>query len=248
MIVVLFILSITPVFAHNNTQREILGEEVIEEYGNISYVGGEIEGWSIDESLHLGSTSGGYRFDLYFPDNLKLVVDAGAQMWAEIVTFTHTESGIGYFSTFNNPRDGVVAVFSGNADPSDSSGHLISWNIRVNIAYSITDEVIAHELGYVIGLNDLYDASNANKLMFNNADDCTANAPTESDKWGAKVITGIHEYHNWGEYGVIKENYYHARYCTQCNGASASVQACSFATVGSISRCTICGRRMAILN
>ncbi len=240
------ILCTVSVAAHPASQENVLAEEIIEEYNNQYYIGGEMVGWSIDESFHLGNTSCGFRYSSQFPPALIPIVEAGAQKWLPYVTFGYSDSGMGVFTFYNNPRDPAMAAFTQYAADS-MTGHLTTWTIKINISYTLTEETIAHELGHVIGLNDLYDLGNTNKLMYG-VDNRTVTGPSESDLWGVKVITGAHIDHDWGNYGMVNYDNCHARYCNQCNGASASIQACVFQSFGSITRCTLCGRRTVTMN
>lgn len=94
----------------------------------------------------------------------------------------------------------------------------------MNTAKTVTDVVIAHELGHVLGLNDLYSPTNADKLMYGYSTG-TATGPTASDIKGMQVITGSHTTHTWG-YKYYTTNTYgqhvHAKYCTVCNGFHAA--------------------------
>lgn len=90
----------------------------------------------------------------------------------------------------------------------------------MNRAKNVTSTTLAHEFGHAIGLNDLYDDQNVNKLMYG-VSSRTVSSPTTSDKWGAKVITGVHTTHTWAyKYhsttGTGQNR--HVGYCTSCNG------------------------------
>ena len=105
-------------------------------------------------------------------------------------------------------------------------------------ADSLSSKVLAHEFGHAIGLKDLSNAQNINKLMYGYSNG-TATAPALADIWGAKVITGVHTTHTWGYRliaGALGNS--HQKYCTACNGLNPYVQRCTY---GTDNRCTVCG-------
>ena len=138
-------------------------------------------------------------------------VTYGAASWAPtafISANTITNNQIYLTNTLPNE---YVAAFC--CYHNDSNGDHVHWDIMLNELYkdSINRTTIAHELGHVIGLADLYEASNINKLMYN-AGDRTTSVPTTSDIWGAKIITGQHSTHTW------TSDPYTNHTCTDCGG------------------------------
>ncbi|KIR03893.1 hypothetical protein P261_02708 [Lachnospiraceae bacterium TWA4] len=200
ILVVLFIFSSSPhVFAHSSSQEGILAK-TYHSYGGY-YIGGEDVGWSIDEGLHTNGTTLTYSFsstDTYLNSIYKSYVASGVSKWSGTVNIINKTdgSGTGQISTMNSPNTGTVAMFC-KASANSSTGHLTSWQIVMNRAYTQSAVVLAHELGHAIGLNDLYASKNSGKLMYGYTSG-TATSPTTSDKWGAKVITGGHSSHTWG--------------------------------------------------
>ena len=216
--------------AHPASQEGILARTYNSQYGRY-YIGGEDFGWSIDESYHTNGTTVTYNFsstDQYLTDTYKSYVINGASLWSGTVNIVNREfdnNGTGLISTTYNDDTQVYARFYDYF--ADSSGHLTSWKIEMNRAKPLSATVLAHEFGHAIGLNDLYDARNSGKLMYGVVGG-TATAPTSSDIWGAKVITGVHTAHTWG-YKYWKSNAFgnmHIKYCTICNGLTATTGQC----------------------
>ena len=209
----LFVLSTNLIVnAHPSKQNNILKSEYHSTYGGY-YVGGESVGWSIDENNHAGGTYINYTWqtgDACLTAARKSLVQQGAAKWApcgtienEIGGNTYTGGKIGTFDP--GPNSGTVAQFYDFA--SDSQGNLYYWKIDMNWRMNVTSTTMAHEFGHVFGLNDLYNSSNSNKLMFGYSSR-TASGPTATDVKGFNVITGIHTTHSFNTSGV----------CTGCGG------------------------------
>ena len=234
IIVAAIIINTCPyAWAHSSSQEGILAKSYIEEYGGY-YIGGEDVGWSIDEGLHTNGTTLTYSFsstDTNLTSTYKSYVTSGASLWSGTVTMVNKTdgSGTGLIGTFENWNTSTVAVFC-NHQTDSSTGHLTYWQILMNRAYTQSAVVLAHELGHAIGLNDLYESKNSDKLMYGYTSG-TATSPTASDKWGAKVITGVHTTHTWAyKYhsttGTGQNR--HVGYCTSCNGLSATISDCVY--------------------
>lgn len=202
----LMIQSSLCVFAHPSSQEGVLAKTYHEEYGRYC-IGGEDIGWSIDEAYHTNGTTLTYSFsssDPFLSDVYRSFVTTGASRWSGTITIVNRTdgSGTGEISTYNNPNTYAIANFCEYSP--DNSGHLVSWKIKMNRAYDVTATTLAHEFGHAIGLNDLYENKNINKLMYGFSN-CTVTSPTALDLWGAKVITGSHTSHAWG-YKYWKSN------------------------------------------
>lgn len=242
ILVVILMLQASPhAFAHSSSQEGILAKSCHSKYGGY-YIGGESVGWSIDESYHTNGTTLTYSFltsDSYLNSTYKSYVTTGASRWSGTITITNKTdgSGVGEISTFNDPDTNTTAKFCEYS--SNSSGHLTSWKIKMNRAKTVTATTLAHEFGHAIGLNDLYESRNKNKLMYG-ISDRTVTSPTSSDKWGAKVITGVHSSHTWGYkyYSTNSIGNTHVKYCTSCNGLSLVTEQCTY---NSNNVCTKCG-------
>lgn len=246
LLMVVMILNSTYVFAHAESQEGILAKTYIPEYGGY-YIGGEDVGWSIDEGYHTYGRIITYSFsstDSYLTSTYQSYVKNGASKWSGVVKITNETdgSGTGLISTFNDPYTGVVAMFCNYE--ADGSGHLTTWQLQMNRAYTLSAAVLAHEFGHVIGLNDLYQSKNSNKLMYGYTNG-TATGPTTSDILGAEVIIGVHSSHTW-DYKYWTTNSLgnvHIKYCTGCQGLTSTTGACRY---GSGSTCIVCGSGMYV--
>lgn len=231
----------TNVLAHSSSQEGIL-ERYYDSEDHTYYIGSEEAGWIIDESCHTNGTSITYSFDtsdIYLTDTYKSYTTTGASRWSGTVTITNKEDGTGQgkISTVNSvslPYNAQLRSYTTN-----SSGHLTKWEIVINRAKTVNAVTLAHEFGHAIGLNDLYASKNSDKLMYGAATG-TATRPTTADKWGAKVITGVHSSHTWG-YKYLKTTStgnVHVKYCTVCSGISTVSAPCVY---NANNVCKICG-------
>ncbi len=246
----LFVYILTAIFmfqtspyalAHSSSQEGILNKTYHSTYGGY-YIGGEHIGWSIDEDYHTNGTTLTYSFsssDPYLSSTYKSYVTTGANKWSGTMTITNKTdgSGTGEISTYNDPNTSTTAKFCEYS--SNNSGHLTSWKIKINRAKTVTATTLAHEFGHVIGLNDLYESQNSNRLMYGYSSR-TVTSPSSLDKWGAKVITGVHSSHTWGYkyYSTNSAGNVHIKYCTDCNGLSLITEQCKY-NINNI--CTKCG-------
>lgn len=248
LLAVLFVLSafIHPSHAHTTSQSD----QILSVPGESHLLGGEKYGWIIDESAHLIGDNY-YSFwkhhefyyfkdyqnnDPYHPlftPTVRGIVNRGASMWrAEMgFWFEVKVSGINYNSdswieTISDPAIDAVAVF----DPLNvnSSGHITKWCIRVNVAKpsnELNDTTLAHEFGHALGLLDLRESYNRNKVMYFRTYGRTATKPTRHEGYAARITTGNgHQTHTWtGGYqylGAIGGVCYHTTKCKDCNGPS----------------------------
>ena len=124
-----------------------------------------------------------------------------------------------------------------------------SWTMKINTELPVTSTTIAHEFGHVIGLNDLYDSANSNKLMFG-YERRTANGLTAYDRRGAEVILGEHPKSNtphnfeYVYYGTTYGIKFHAKQCSYCygfQGSGSTLTGYGACTYGAGSVCTVCG-------
>lgn len=233
------------VFAHPSPQAGILAKTYMGTNGyDDYYVGGEVQGWSIRENMHTNGTTINYFFytGAQAPNaTQKEITRRGAGMWAGTVTINEVPegtSGAGRVYAYNGGTYDGYATF---CEQTTVNTHLTSWSIKINNNKNATAVTLAHEFGHAIGLNDLYEDYNANKLMYGYEPTCTATGPTDLDKWGARVITGEHTSHTWGykcHSAAPNGGNRHIKYCIQCKGLTDMISSCTY---NSQKICTICG-------
>ncbi len=157
MMITLAFVSLISVNAHTISQEGILEEEYIAQYGGY-YIGGESVGWSIDENYHMGSTSIIYRFE-GVSEATKALFRTGAEKWSPLVMIAESPNARGVVREYNFGRQDITARFTNYVEGTSLlTGHLTTWDIEFNTnpAVTFTAVTAAHELGHVIGLNDLY--------------------------------------------------------------------------------------------
>ena len=158
-------------FAHPASQAGILAKTYHSQYGDY-YVGGEDVGWSIDEERHTNGTTITYTFsssDPYLTSDYMSYVTNGASRWSGTVSIVRQiVTATGLISTYHNLNTPYYAVFYNLG--TNSAGHFTSWEIKMNRAKSLSANILAHELGHAIGLNDLYASKNSGKLMYGYVD------------------------------------------------------------------------------
>ncbi len=199
-------------------------------------------GWIVNESKHMNGTSTEYSV-LIVPDRFVTLFAAGASLWT--TPFSITESNDSDNHLFMSPgEDDEYDVLASFCNGVVSETHLNKWSIWINqnnvnaINDSQWTAVLAHELGHVWGLNDLYHSYNANKIMYYAGNVTTATAPTYEDRAGAMVITGHHTTHRW-----TKTAAHH--YCTICVGIGSHTPArgCEYTSNGVSTHtgyCSVC--------
>lgn len=205
--------------------------------------GHEDVGWKeIAEGYHSSSTIIRYKFGPFEPSGIKDATRAGAGMWEGTVTIQ--EDNINYIGIVWSDYYPDASWAAGFHEPKfDSNGHLTSWEIVVNKRYTVRESTLAHEFGHAIGLTDLFASKNTNKLMYGYRPGRTATGPTDFDKWGAKVITGVYSLHTWEYkyYSFNSSGNIHVKYCTSCQGIYDSASNPGPCTYNSSNVCTLCG-------
>ena len=207
-------------------------------------MGGENIGWGADETKHsyigtdLTNPQKVYfkldTTDICLTDNYKEMVRQAAQMWSSVIEIVELPEGasttgknVGIINSVSLAAETYIATYTQAITNSD--GHLSSWVITLNRAKNVNAKIIAHEFGHILGLVDLYDNSNNDKLMYHAPALSSAQAPTAQDIIGAKVITGSHS-HTW-QYKYYKTDSagnMHRGTCTGCNGTAASYERCFY--------------------
>lgn len=269
MLAVIIILQIAPCsFAHTTSQKSFLtGYKTVKDDKEFYYIGGEDIGWSIDEELHTNGTKIYYTLSGNDITKYKDDISSAASSWSGIADIANkTGSVTGKIYTYKKTGNRIVAQTI--LIDTDKSGHLTKWEMKINLAYTVSVATIAHEFGHVIGLNDLYEPKNYNKLMCGYSNACTAIRPMTTDLWGAMVITGQHTNHQWDYkfYKTTGSTSSHIIYCPQCYGHLASAAdstkpvevKCTYAYkfYGTSSQgvnchvkyCTDCNKNMAVSN
>ena len=224
MLAVIIMLQIAPCsFAHTTSQKSFLTGYKTEVNGKeVYYIGEEDIGWSIDEQNHTNGTKIYYTLSGNDITKYKDLISSAASSWSGIADIANkTGSVTGKIYTYNAPEDRAAAKTI--LIQSDKYGHITKWEMRINLARTVSAATIAHEFGHVIGLNDLYASKNSNKLMYYSTA-TTAVRPMTTDLWGAMVITGQHTNHQWDYkfYKTTGSTSSHIIYCPQCYGHLAS--------------------------
>ncbi|MBX0314862.1 M43 family zinc metalloprotease [Planococcus glaciei] len=153
--------------------------------------GSESLGWLVNCSSHAGKTSYTYRFATDLSATYKSYTSTGASRWnaTSIVSIKNVSTSSNLVTSHGGPDTGTVAVTS--SWKNATTGHKTRWEISYNryLMGSRTSTknngTATHELGHTIGLGDLYNSSNKNKMMYGYSDR-TVYAPTTTDKTGAR--------------------------------------------------------------
>ncbi len=233
LIGVLYFITAVSAQAHSSSQSGIL-RTYYDSHAITTYIGGEDVGWGIDESAHTNGAYVYYTFDNDVTSTYKTMARAAAEKWADYFSIIESNSSaIGTIKLVYRTDVSWVARFCNYS--ANSAGHLLSWEIQLNTAKSISSTTIAHEFGHVLGLNDLYSISNQNRLMYG-YENRTVTSPTLKDNWGARVITGEHTTHVWGEYQFAGGGK-HTRICQSCGGYKVY----EYCTYNALGFCVLCG-------
>ncbi|MFS1518477.1 hypothetical protein V1503_18750 [Bacillus sp. SCS-151] len=158
--------------------------------------GSESEGWVLKLNGHAGTSLDSFSLNpkITIGGSLYNEILGGAAKWdSSDVSFYHNSSGngVGYISTFTQPDSDTIAQFYGR--DTNSQGHYIRWTMDINVPryndYDTADRkiILAHEFGHAVGLKDLRDTSNNDKLMYGTTKEWDwPSYPTPADKTGAK--------------------------------------------------------------
>lgn len=155
---------------------------------------GEIIGWRVhcsnSSNGHLGSNMGYYKFSSSITTKYKNYVSSGISRWHStgIVSFGQSATSNNVISQHSNSNSSTVAFVQTDATIGN---HKSRWKMSFNTAImnGRTDEknrgTATHELGHVIGLQDLKLIGNINKIMYGSSAR-TVTTPGTADKAGAK--------------------------------------------------------------
>ncbi len=248
VVVLVLLANCVTVFAHSASLRGYFDGQL--RISGAYFVGSEEIGWIVDDTEHTNGTSTDYKFSASMSNRFKALFAEAANLW-NFTPFTIRESSsssnIIYIKSDSDfPDEGISAMLTNRVKGTGTnSSHLTSWEIWINNAYwdyfdddSKWVTILAHELGHVWGLTDLYENYNTSKLMYYAGDLTTSTGPTLSDKWGARVITGHHTNHTFN-----KTLGNHT--CTRCGGVgthstSNYTYSPTNASVHTINVCSVC--------
>jgi hypothetical protein len=217
-------------------------------------------GW-IQNGAHLNGTSFSYRIgDKQNMDpDIVSAIQNGANAWRFVISINEvTTGGLGvvqFMQSYNFPNNAAEARIS------HTNGHITSFIIALNPNHQQhlkRREILAHEFGHVIGLNELgvnlttlvaipelqYNRVN---VMYGSTS-MTATGPTPRDRGGAMVITGQHSTHYWHMTHYVsktttvvgKVRNMHRSVCDECNGSRSGHVAAACTYNGNGMRCTVC--------
>ncbi|MBE1556555.1 M43 family zinc metalloprotease [Sporosarcina limicola] len=147
--------------------------------------------WIVNCSNHAGTTSYTYNFEIGLGNEYKGYTYNGLLRW----------NGTNEVSIIQNPISQNIVKSHGGPDTStvakttswanSTTGHKTRWEISYNrylMGNRTTDQnnsTATHELGHTIGLSDLYNSTNKNKVMYG-VGDRTVHTPSSYDIAGAR--------------------------------------------------------------
>ncbi|WP_080873460.1 hypothetical protein [Oceanobacillus timonensis] len=155
--------------------------------------GSESTGWIVNCSNpgHAGTSSYTYRLDPALDTAYAGYTNVGVNRWNDtgVTNITQAVSSDNLVTSHGGPDEDVVATT--RSWYNSSTSHKDRWEISYN-TYVMNDRsasqnngTAAHEMGHTIGLADLYENSNSNKLMYGYSSR-TVTSPTSSDIAGAR--------------------------------------------------------------
>lgn len=198
---------------------------------------GPPNGWALKSSrIYRGSKNFTYFYDNGTVEGkLSSYVDAAKSLWGSSVSLTENSSSAGSnlrIYTCNNSRNGFTAA--SRVLPESGSGsniHVTAAEILVNLyqfnkpASGLSNaqlearkiSTIAHEIGHIYGLADLYSSGSKGNIMYGYASH--TKTVTAMDKKGMSVVTHAHTTHSFSSWS-FENTTYHKRTCSVCDGIS----------------------------
>ncbi|WP_152024031.1 hypothetical protein [Shouchella clausii] len=155
--------------------------------------GGEGSGWKVNCSNgppgHLGQQSTTYAYASGLAQQYKNITSTGATRWnnSGIVRISYSASSNNYIHQYSNTNTNTVAY----ATAQTFNNHKSRWNIYYNHSKmngrsaAANNTTATHELGHSIGLGDLTNSSNRNKLMYG-TETRTVTTHQAADRTGAR--------------------------------------------------------------
>lgn len=184
------------------------------------YVCDSSTGWKYStQNFHMDSKNTSYYI---YSESLRTAYkgyfEGGVGEWGNNVSVSYSSSGRGYITEELDYSETRIASVKTNGN---SNGITTSWVLTINkveydkLSSDGKEKIMAHELGHVYGLGDLYGNANYNKIMcygYNHLMTVTAD-----DIMGMKVVTGVHRHTGSysKEYEMISLTNHKAR-CTTC--------------------------------
>lgn len=169
--------------------------------------GGEEIGWKIGCGGgygHIGPHERRMAYDMSkLPAEYQSIVVEGAKRWNDTGIVDFREAAVGQKSTgtmdvYNDEETSVIAAVWVQINYEDHfnrygnyrTNHIKSWEMKFNLAqtthrsFEENAAVAAHEFGHTIGLHDLYEKHNSEKLMYGYMTPAQ-HSPTKKDIEGA---------------------------------------------------------------
>ncbi len=200
-------------------------------------------------NFHMGSKNTTFTYSDATAEAYEPHVDSGISMWGSYINMTRNdEEYMGTIATVHNEQYDAVAwvdLFGYSLSPPY---HRTSWTLTINIPEFDDSEMeaehkkraIAHEIGHVYGLADLYEGYET-QIMYGYAN--SNSEVTTYDKWGMEICTDVHSSHSYESNFSYEDEYMHIKRCTYCKGYNEG-QSHSFSTnynsIQHWSECTSC--------
>lgn len=264
LVVIMLICYSIPVSAHEAMSDF---DTYVEDNGAIA-TGSETIGWAVHEGDHIGKTSITYKFENTVSEFDRTIFNAAMSLWENYTDAELTEVqsfNADVFVRSSTLDDGTMAYAAPITYTSyNDHSHATLWRVVLNSTYSgsFPIPVLAHEIGHVFGLADVYESYNWNKIMFGTrstnpqSPTNTLTQPASADIKGFNFITGIHSSHTYTYTGTKKicsvcdayatRNYTWvsldmARHKGTCSITGEVVYGYHYEYVTGVQGCTLCG-------